>query len=561
MDTEPLCMGCMKPKKESAPACPHCGYRNENRNPAVLPYQAVLNHKFLIGRILGKPGGFGVTYLAWDLVLHTTVAIKEFFPSHWASRSPDHCTVVPHSAKDKERFAYGLEQFLQEARTLARFSHPNVVRVREFFQQNNTAYLVMDYYEGVSLEEFARRKGGRISEHIALSVVLPILEGLREVHQQKFLHRDIKPGNIYLTKGDVPILLDFGAARFASGQQDQSLSVILTPGFAPFEQYLENAGELLGPWTDIYACGATLYAITTGVLPPSAINRHQKDDLISPIQIVPTLTPQLSRAILAALALDREQRPQTVQAFQHLLLSSEPIYQENIKSPWVQKSRENPQPAATPELSQTHYVRCPHCKARNSLAPGQNYRQLHCQQCGNKISSRTVENTRAIAGWKPIALALLLVMGVVLMSKKEKPPPVVPALAVPAKTIRQNEAPIPQSVERQEMPAPVGLAPSNRPPRQPPEDETPPPRKFPGNEPPQRDFPENEPPPPAFAVAACAGQLPGTACRIEDGGQGHCDRIGGQLACRPEGGPPSRSGPHRPRPDAPPPRRADHALR
>jgi serine/threonine protein kinase len=319
-------MGCMQPKGE-AEICPHCGYHIEKqRNPMVLPYQAVLNNKFLIGRILGNPGGFGVTYLAWDLVLHTTVAIKEYFPRSLAMRDTDHSTIILHNAKEEEQFSHGLEQFLREARTLAQFSHPNIVRVREFFQQNNSAYLVMDYYEGVSLEEFVQRKGGKISEHLALSIMLPILDGLREVHQKKVLHRDIKPANIYLTKGDVPILLDFGAARFAIGQKSQALSVILTAGFAPFEQYLPEPGELLGPWTDIYACGATLYAITTGTFPQNAINRHQKDNLLSPSQIVPTLTPQLSRAIIAALTLDAEQRPQTIQAFQALLLSNEPIH-------------------------------------------------------------------------------------------------------------------------------------------------------------------------------------------------------------------------------------------
>jgi serine/threonine protein kinase len=402
-----LCMGCMQSKDEAV-VCPKCGYRtNKDRNPLVLPYQAILNNKFLIGRILGKPGGFGVTYLAWDRILQTTVAVKEYLPRELASRSPDHTTVMLHTPKDKERFVYGLNQFLQEARTLAQFSHPNVVRVREFFQQNNTAYLVMDYYEGVTLEEFVQRKGGKVSEQLAYNILLPVLEGLREVHQKGFLHRDIKPANIYLTKNETPILLDFGAARCAINQKNDTLSVILTSGFAPFEQYLVDADDLLGPWTDIYAYGATLYAITTGVIPQNAVNRYQKDELLSPIRINPALTPQLSRAVMAAMTLDHEQRPQTVHALQALLLSQEP---QVTTSPFQLT------PKAASPLS-TRFVRCPHCKTRNVLLPGQVFSQLHCRHCGKKVKKHVLPKEPSLLSWKAIIL-LMAAIGIGLVIKK-----------------------------------------------------------------------------------------------------------------------------------------------
>ncbi len=465
MDSAALCMGCMQPKGTQW-SCPHCGYRNKPRNPMVLPYQAVLNSKFLIGRILGKPGGFGVTYLAWDLVLHTTVAIKEYFPGNLATRSPDHSTVVFDDDNDKAQFGHGLEQFLREARALAQFSHPNIVRVREFFQQNNTAYLVMDYYEGISLEDFVQRKGGKISEDLALNLLVPILDGLNQVHQKKMLHRDIKPANIYLTKAGTAILLDFGAARFAIGQNSQTVSVILTAGFAPFEQYLQKAGELLGPWTDIYAYAATLYAVTTGMPPDNAINRHQHDTLLAPIQIIPTLTLQFSQAVMAALTLDTKQRPQTAQAFQSLLLTGKTMTGDNrhqsfateditdTKSPDTTQdestllfqeaplaSGNNVKTAAT-TVKSTHFVNCPHCKALNNVAFGQVHTQLNCRRCNKIMTKKTAEEGSPVQ-WLAL-VAVFLIIAWVLMKPDDKPAPIPEMLATtPLQAPESEPEPIP----------------------------------------------------------------------------------------------------------------------
>ena len=396
------CMGCMQPKG-SAVVCPHCGYHpNEERHPVVLPYETALNNKFLLGKVLGKPGGFGITYLAWDSVLHTTVAIKEYLPRELATRSSNGVTVALINSKDKEQFIYGLHQFLKEARTLAQFSHPNVVRAREFFQQNNTAYLVMDYYEGVSLEEFVHRKGGKLSEQRAFNIMLPILDGLREVHEKGFLHRDIKPANIYLTKGELPILLDFGAARFAISQKIDRPSMIITEGFAPFEQYLEDAGGTLGPWTDIYAYGATMYNIITGIVPMNAISRYRKDELLSPIQLVPTLTPQLSRAIMAALALDHDQRPQSVQALQNLLMSRDPVAVITATHYQAMSARDtafNHLEDADKPTRTSQSIRCPYCKTRNTLAYGQDMNKLHCYQCGKKVSTSPSDKKLSYLLW------------------------------------------------------------------------------------------------------------------------------------------------------------------
>jgi len=221
---------------------------------------------------------FGITYLGWDERLQTRVAIKEYLPRELAGRDADHRTVAAHSGEDADAFAFGLGKFLEEARTLAKLDHPNLVRVRDFFEENGTGYLVMDYYDGLTLAEYlARQPGGKIPEDQAIGILLPILDGLREVHAKGFLHRDIKPANIYLTAANRPILLDFGAARQAMGEHSRSLSVVLSEGYAPIEQYQRNGKQ--GPWTDVYGAAATLYTMVTGQVPPAATDRVSHDTL------------------------------------------------------------------------------------------------------------------------------------------------------------------------------------------------------------------------------------------------------------------------------------------
>ncbi|MGR8935501.1 MAG: serine/threonine protein kinase [Gammaproteobacteria bacterium] len=417
MDSTQRCMGCMQLKRNTAAACPKCGYRSDpKRNPMALPYQTVLNDKFLVGRLLGMPGGFGVTYLAWDLVLHTSVAIKEFFPRDMACRDADHATVRLQSTKYGNRYEYGLNQFLQEARTLAQFNHPHVVRVREFFRQNETAYLVMDYYEGISLEEYVQRKGGKITEQIALNLMRPVLDGLSVVHQKGFLHRDIKPSNIYLTKSGAPILLDFGAARFALNQNSQTLTVILSGGFAPFEQYIAKGQH--GPWIDIYACGATLYAVTTGVLPQDALSRFQNDELRPPIELAPELTPNFNRALMQALAMDHKQRPQTAQELK-IQLCSRPALQPAAISSTVAAQMPS-RPAAQPNSAIS--LHCPHCKTANTLPPGLPIERLQCYRCGKQFGRRPENKPALISARFAVFAALLAVVGIFLYQHQKSSP-------------------------------------------------------------------------------------------------------------------------------------------
>ena len=222
-----------------------------------------------IQSVLGT-GGFAITYKAYDCTLDRLVAIKEYLPSGLAVRTADGTTVVPKSQGDTQDYHYGLKRFLDEARTLDKFHEPGIVRVINYMEAYGTAYFVMDYEEGESLD--ARLKAEiTLPEDEIRAVLAPILRGLRAVHRQNFLHRDIKPLNIYLRRDGTPVLLDFGAARLALGEHSRAMTRMVTPGYAPFEQYLADGKQ--GPWSDIYGIGATMYHCATGLAPVAATER------------------------------------------------------------------------------------------------------------------------------------------------------------------------------------------------------------------------------------------------------------------------------------------------
>lgn len=222
-----------------------------------------------IQAILGV-GGFGITYKGRDENLHCDVAIKEYLPQGLALRAQDGIHVAAKSDGDRKYYEYGLKRFLDEARILAKFKERSIVRVSRFLEANGTAYLVMDYEDGESLAQHLARVGA-LNERELRAVLVPVLEGLRAVHAKDVLHRDIKPGNIFLRQDGPPVLLDFGAARQALGEQTRTMTGIVTPGYAPFEQY--GALGRQGPWTDLYALGATMYHCITGKAPVDAPDR------------------------------------------------------------------------------------------------------------------------------------------------------------------------------------------------------------------------------------------------------------------------------------------------
>jgi TPR repeat protein len=272
-------------------------------------------HWYEIRDILGQ-GGFGITYLAQDLNLGHEVAIKEYLPIDLSIRTKSG-TVSPVSEEHHERYYWGLGRFLDEARTLGQFRHPNIVQVRNVFEANNTAYMVMEYEMGETFQDILNRRK-TISETDLKTIVFPIVDGMKVVHAAGFIHRDIKPANIFLRVDGDPVLLDFGSARTSLEQGDQSLTSIFSRGYAPIEQY--NTGEeTQGAWTDIYSLGATMYRAISGIPPTDAVDRSaaiaqiENDTYVSITEIAgDDYSEEFLKAVDYALQFRQQDRPQTM---------------------------------------------------------------------------------------------------------------------------------------------------------------------------------------------------------------------------------------------------------
>ncbi|MBP5416244.1 MAG: serine/threonine protein kinase [Clostridiales bacterium] len=306
MDTSKLCFGCFSEHDGVGP-CPHCGFDlSKVRHPFVaLPIGTILNGRYLTGRVLGV-GGFGVTYLAFDMTLEICVAVKEYLPSGIALRDSDHYTMTVTAPEEQPKFDTGASKFLEEARLLAKLRDvPNIVTVHDYFRENGTAYFVMEYIEGVDLMKYTKQKGGKLSYDEALRILLPIIESLAHVHRHNLLHRDISPDNIVVMSNGQTRLLDFGAARLAI-DSDKSKSIILKHGFAPEEQYRKHGNQ--GPWSDEYALAATMYLIITGVMPPDAIERVHEDTLESPLKLGVSMPQYANDALMKALSVSASGR-------------------------------------------------------------------------------------------------------------------------------------------------------------------------------------------------------------------------------------------------------------
>ena len=274
-----ICQNCGSELKPGMKFCIKCGADVSGYNeagedtsakyPLALPIGSVLAGQYIITKVLGQ-GGFGITYQAEDHKNGNKVAIKEFFPESLATRTTGQTTVMPFSGERGENYTYGMECFLQEAQTLAEFiGNQNIVRIYSYFEENGTAYLVMEFIEGTSLDVYIKQNGGRLSYEEATRILIPVMDALGAVHDKGIVHRDVAPDNIYLTAGGQVKLIDFGAARQSLGDKSQSLDVVLKHGFAPKEQYSRRGRQ--GPYTDIYALGATYYFALTGKRPPDSI--------------------------------------------------------------------------------------------------------------------------------------------------------------------------------------------------------------------------------------------------------------------------------------------------
>lgn len=293
-------------------------------NLIALPGGTELAGDYKIDRVLGA-GGFGVTYLADEIALSRKVSIKEYFPSDFAARDTNG-SANPRSENCTGDYSWGLERFIEEAQTLAKFNHSNIVRVYRTFRANNTAYMVLHFEEGQSLKSWLKGLNRAPRQKELDAIIAPLLDALQIIHKAEFLHRDIAPDNIIIRKAGDPVLIDFGAARsdIAAHSKTKTVSALVKPGYSPYEQYAETSKQQ-GPWTDIYALAATLYHAVTGKRPPDSPSRMLKDEMI-PAQeaALSSYRAPFLDAIQRGLALSIDARPQSVAEWRGLLLAPVP---------------------------------------------------------------------------------------------------------------------------------------------------------------------------------------------------------------------------------------------
>lgn len=317
------CMNCMEifdaPQENINYICPYCGFM-ENTPPSEIYHLypgVTLQDRYTIGTVLGF-GGFGITYKAWDNVLNSVVAIKEYYPAGSVQRVPGTKTVIVYQGSKRQEYFSGLSRFLDEARNMAKFHTNNhIVQVDNFFEENNTAYIVMEYLDGISLKGYMKQEFGKIDCNTAVEIILSIIDALKDIHKEGIIHRDISPDNIFLCQGNKIKLIDFGAARFSDEEKEVTRSVILKPGFAPSEQYQSKSKQ--GPWTDIYALCATLYNMVTGVVPDESVNRVIEDTVKAPKELDESIPDNLSKTIMRGMALNYELRFQNVEELEKAL--------------------------------------------------------------------------------------------------------------------------------------------------------------------------------------------------------------------------------------------------
>jgi serine/threonine protein kinase len=300
---------------DNSERCRRCGYRvgAPPESPLQLLPGTILNKEILIGRRLGQ-GGFGITYIAYDLKNDRRLAVKEYFPREISTRSQNHRTLNPLNDRDRKDLEYGLERFGDEARLVASLKdHRGIVSVIDFFRANGTGYIVMEYVDGRTLKQYVIEHDNRILFSEALPILTQVMAALESVHRVGILHRDINPNNIYIEQDGNVKILDFGNAKQAIGEHSQSLSVVLTPHYAPEEQYRKRGHQ--GAWTDIYSLGATFYYVITGVAPSESLDRMQFDDLVPPSQVNVAIPAHSEAALLKALAVRPENRFQNIAQF------------------------------------------------------------------------------------------------------------------------------------------------------------------------------------------------------------------------------------------------------
>lgn len=307
-----ICYGCMK-LKENAPVCEHCGFDERRHNQIhQLPVGTVLNQQYIIGRVLGQ-GGFGITYIAWDKVLKMPVAIKEYFPNGIVYRNCHFgLSMEFYTGEDEAAFLKYKNRFVQEARALAQLSNiPGVVQVKNYFEANRTAYLVMEYVAGITLKKYISRLNRPLNLNETMGIMDPVFRGLTSVHEHGLIHRDISPDNIMVQPDGGVKIIDFGTARYMNDSHySKSTEAILKHGYAPMEQY--NTKGNVGTWTDVYAACATMYYCLTGKTPEDAPTRLELGDRLPELSVIPGIPAQLVRVMEKGMQIRVSDRTSTI---------------------------------------------------------------------------------------------------------------------------------------------------------------------------------------------------------------------------------------------------------
>ena len=325
IDPNRLCMGCMAELEQPGLPCPNCGFDvTKYRKPRnSLPLYEIVNGKYLIGRVIGI-GGFGITYIAWDFYQAKRVCVKEYFPREIAVRNLGghtyseqisvslHCsteTYTQHLDKIQSAYRKGLEAYIKEAENLSRYYLlPGIVSIRDFFYGNNTAYIVMEYIDGIDMKRYAKFRGGRLLPDEVFVLLKDVLKALNTVHGDNIIHRDISPDNIMLTRNLKAVLIDFGASRDYGNTRNAP--ILLKHGYAPVEQYKRD--EVQGPWTDVYSMCASIYYLLTGVRIPASIER-QKHDTVQKLQMMGVpISEEQDLAIRKGMSIEPGQRYQSI---------------------------------------------------------------------------------------------------------------------------------------------------------------------------------------------------------------------------------------------------------
>lgn len=322
------CPNCMQALQQNEDTCPYCGFevsQYEEKKNCLKPF-TVLQNKYMIGRVIGV-GGFGITYIGWDLNLQTYIAIKEYFPESIASRDTtggqDITTVMPNETK-REIYDKGLKRYVEEAQNLSKFYQLHgIVSVKDFFYENSTGYIVMEYINGINLKEYLNNCGGRLDENTVLALMKPVLESLYQIHNAGLVHRDISPDNIMVDNEGKIKLIDFGSARGESAETDKTYTVILKHGYAPSEQYYAKGHQ--GPWTDIYSLCATMYKMLTGQIPPNSVERMENDEYIAPSACGVAVSQRTEAVLARGLAVKANERYQNIGQLLNDLYGTQPL--------------------------------------------------------------------------------------------------------------------------------------------------------------------------------------------------------------------------------------------